>query len=63
MMKKFFKMCKQKKKPVVILTLNGRAKTESGKLAFKKALSYVGVQDVEVIFTDKIKVNYINKHY
>lgn len=59
-MKKFFKQCKQKNVYVIILTCNSRARTEEGKSAFKKALSFVGATNVEIFFTDKSKVSHIN---
>ena len=59
-MKRFFKECSRNKVHVIILTCNGRARTEEGKIVFSNALSFVGAKDINIFFTDKTKIALIN---
>lgn len=59
-MKRFFKECSRHKVHVIVLTCNGRARTEDGRMMFSKALSFVGGNDINIFFTDKTKIALIN---
>ena len=60
--KKFLKTCRKKKVNIIVLTCNMRARTLEGKRMIQRALSFVCDYDIEILFTDKLKVGYINTH-
>lgn len=61
--KSFFRMCRKKNIFISVLTCNGRAKTMEGQRAFLEALKWVDARNINVNFTDKSKISYIERHY